>query len=456
MTTPFDYAAQHQERFVRQLSDWLRIPSVSTDLAFKNDILRAAHWLAEDMRRIGLENVALMETGGHPVVYGEWLHAGPDKPTVLVYGHYDVQPAVMEDGWTNPPFEPVIRDDKLIARGASDDKGQVMIQLKAIEALLATGTCPVNVKYLIEGEEESGSTNLTRFVNQNKALLKADLCLISDTGIRSADQPVIVYGLRGILSMELIVTGPKRDLHSGAGGNIHNPAQAICEIIAQLHHPDGSVNVAGFYDRVPTLSEQERALLNRADDTDAEWEAYMGNLPVWGEPGYTRIERRGARPTLEINGIASGYAGEGFKTVLPARAIAKISCRLVPDQDPKEIFELVKARIAELTPPTVRVELKMLDYGHPAITPIDHPATQAAVRAYGAHFPNEPLYVRGGGSIPVVADFQNIMGLPVVLLGFALPDSGAHGPDENFSLTMYARGIDTVITYLHEVATLKA
>lgn len=456
MTTPFEYAAQHQERFVRQLSDWLRIPSISTDLAFKNDILRAAHWLAEEMRRIGLENVALMETGGHPVVYGEWLHAGPEKPTVLIYGHYDVQPAVMEDGWTNPPFEPVIRDDKLIARGSSDDKGQVMIQLKAIEALLATGTCPVNVKYLIEGEEESGSTNLTRFVSQNKALLKADLCLISDTNIRSVDQPVIVYGLRGILSMELIVTGPKRDLHSGAGGNIHNPAQAICEIIAQLHHPDGSVNVAGFYDRVPALSEQERALLNRADDTDAEWEAYMGSLPVWGEPGYTRIERRGARPTLEINGIASGYAGEGFKTVLPARAIAKISCRLVPDQDPKEIFELVKARIAELTPPTVNVEFKMLDYGHPAITPIDHPATQAAVRAYGAHFPNQPLYVRGGGSIPVVADFQTIMGLPVVLLGFALPDSGAHGPDENFSLTMYARGINTVISYLHEVAALKA
>jgi acetylornithine deacetylase/succinyl-diaminopimelate desuccinylase-like protein len=455
MTSAFDYAAQHQERFVRQLADWLRIPSVSTDPAFKHDVLRAAQWLAEDMRRSGLENVTIMETGGHPVVYADWLHAGSDKPTVLVYGHYDVQPAAVEDGWTYPPFEPVIREDRIIARGSSDDKGQVMIQLKAVESLLKTGTCPVNVKYLIEGEEESGSTNLTRFINEHKALLKADLCLISDTGIRSVDQPVIVYGLRGILSMELIITGPKRDLHSGAGGNIHNPAQALCEIVAQLHHPDGSVAVPSFYDRVAALSEQERALLNRADDTEEEWEAYMGDLPVWGEPGFSRVERRGARPTLEVNGLASGYAGEGFKTVLPARAVAKLSCRLVPHQDPREIFHLVQARVAELTPPTVRTELKMLDYGFPAVTPIDHPATQAAVRAYSAHFPREPLFVRGGGSIPVVADVQTLLGLPVVLLGFALPDSSAHGPDENFSLEMYGKGIKTVITYLHEVAALR-
>lgn len=454
MTTPHEYASQHRDRFIHELSDWLRIPSISTDMAFKADIERAAAWLADNMRGIGLENVAIMPTGGHPVVYADWLHAGADKPTLLIYGHYDVQPAVMEDGWTTPPFEPVIRGNKLIARGSSDDKGQVMAQLKAIEALLATDGCPVNVKYLIEGEEESGSENLNRFIEEHKDLLHADICLISDTSVRSVDQPVLMYGMRGILSMEVIVSGPKRDLHSGYGGNIHNPAQALSEIIAALHQPDGSVSVPGFYERVQLLTEAERAQINSVDESEAEWEAMMGDLPEWGEPGYSRIERRGTRPTLEINGIAGGYAGEGFKTVLPARAIGKISCRLVPDQHPDEIFEQVKAYILALTPPTVRVEVRKLDAGHPAITPIDHPATLAAVRAYGQHFPQQPVFVRGGGSIPVIAQFQTLLQLPVVLLGFSLPDSAAHGPDENFDLTMYARGIDTIITYLQEVAAL--
>ena len=454
MANAYDYARDNDARFIEQLAEWIRIPSISTDLAFKNDILRAANWLADDMRHIGLENIAVMETGGHPVVYGDWLHAGADKPTVLIYGHHDVQPAVMEDGWTSNPFEPVIKNDRIYGRGSSDDKGQVMIQLRAIESLLANGGCPVNVKYLIEGEEESGTINLERFIANHKPLLKADICLISDTGVKSEDQPVLVYGLRGLVSMELTVSGPKRDLHSGYGGNVHNPIQALSEIIAALHNADGSINVKGFYDKVQLLSDPERQQLNLADDSEADWQAVMGDLPVWGEPGYSKIERRGARPTLELNGIAGGYAGEGFKTVLPAKAIAKISCRLVPDQDPEEIFNLVKARIAELTPPTVRVDIRKLDGGHPAITPIDHPATIAAVNAYQKHFPNAPQFVRGGGSIPVVAEFQKQLGLPVVLLGFALPDSAAHGPDENFSLTMYRRGIATVISWFEEVAKL--
>jgi acetylornithine deacetylase/succinyl-diaminopimelate desuccinylase-like protein len=320
---------------------------------------------------------------------------------------------------------------------------------------LASGELAVNVKYLIEGEEESGSDNLNRFIANNKDLLKADICMISDTGVKSPDQPVLVYGLRGIVTMEVVVSGPKRDLHSGYGGNIHNPIQALSEILAQLHHPDGAVNVPHFYDDVPTVSESERQRLNIGEDTPADWESIMGDLPIWGEPTYTQVERRGIRPTLELNGIAGGYAGEGFKTVLPAKAIAKISCRLVPNQDPYKIFDLVKARIAELTPATVRVSVRFIDCGYPAITPLDHPATEAAVRAYQQHFANEPLYVRGGGSIPVVAEFQKQMGLPVVLLGFALPDSAAHGPDESFHLGMYERGIATIITYLQDIATLK-
>ncbi len=327
-----------------------------------------------------------------------------------------------------------------------------MVHIKAIEALLATGGCPVNVKYLIEGEEESGSANLQRFIENNRDLLAADICLISDTGIKSVDEPVLIYGLRGLMCMEVIVSGPRRDLHSGYGGNVHNPAQALCEIIAQLHDSEGRVTVPGFYDNVRAATAEERAQLARAEDSDADWEAVMGDLPVYGEPGYNRIERRGIRPTLEINGLASGYAGAGFKTVLPAKAIAKISCRLVPDQTPAEIYEKVSSYIRSITPPTVRLEMRQIDGGHPAITPIDHPATQAAVRAYARNWESEVLFARMGGSIPVVADFQKLMNLPVVLLGFALPDSAAHGPDENFHLGMYSKGISTVIACLHELA----
>lgn len=452
--TAYEYAEKHHEAFVDQLAHWLKIPSISTDPAFKPDIQRAAEWLAEDMTRIGLENVQILPTGGHPVVYADWLHAGVDKPTILVYGHYDVQPAVIEDGWTQDPFTPRFANDRIYARGASDDKGLVMCQLKAMEALLATGGSPVNVKYLIEGEEESGSENLQRFIQQNTALLQADVCLISDTGVKSLEEPLIIYGLRGLVTMDVIVSGPKRDLHSGLGGNIHNPIQALSEILAQLHHPDGRVNVDGFYDDIPALTDEERAELSKAEDSQSDWEAYMGDLPRWGEPGFNNVERRGARPTLEINGIAGGYAGEGFKTVLPAKAWAKVSCRLVPNQDPHTIFERVKAKIMSITPPTVRVEVKLHDSGKPAMTPIDHPATQSAVRAYAKHWGNSPLFVRMGGSIPVVADFQSIMNLPVVLLGFALPDSGAHGPDENFNLTAFKKGVATIITYLHEVSTM--
>lgn len=319
MNSALNYAAQHARRFVDQLFELLRIPSISTDPAYKEEVQRAAEWVAEDMRRIGLDDVQIIPTAGHPLVYGQWLKAGLDKPTLLIYGHYDVQPAAIADGWTSNPFEPVIREGRVIARGASDDKGQVMIHLKAIEALLASGGCPVNVKYLIEGEEESSTINLERFIRENHALLQADICLISDTNSRSLTQPEIVYGLRGLMCMEITIHGPRYDLHSGRGGMIHNPAQALCEIIAALHDEHGRVAVPGFYDAVKPLSDEERAMLQRAEWTDAEWQAMMGDLPDWGEVGYNKIERSGARPTLEVNGISGGYSGEGFKTVLPTR-----------------------------------------------------------------------------------------------------------------------------------------
>ncbi|MCA9913236.1 MAG: dipeptidase [Anaerolineae bacterium] len=453
MATPQEYIAENLDKFRTQLMDWLSIPSISTDPTKVNSVRQAAEWLAADMMRIGLENVEIMPTAGHPAVYAEWNGAGADAPTVLVYGHYDVQPAVIEDGWDGDPFIPRLQDGKIYARGATDDKGQTMIQMKAVETMLATGGCPVNLKYLIEGEEEIGSAHLAEFVEQHKEKLAADYCLISDTGIAGEDQPLLVYSLRGIVTMTVRITGPVRDLHSGKyGGMIHNPAQAAAEIVAQLHKPDGSVAVPGFYDDVLALSDDEREQLAKADVTAEEWAAAMADLPDWGEAGYSKIERTGARPTLEINGIQSGYAGDGFKTVLPAQAIVKVSCRIVANQDPEDIYNKVKSYIESLAPDTVRVKVSSEHNGHPALTPIDHPAVQAAVRAYAKNFPNPPLYVRGGGSIPVVAELQRILGTPVVLLGFGLPDSQAHGPNESFHLVMFEKGIQTVVDFMNEMA----
>jgi len=451
--TPQEYISEHMDKFRAQLMEWLSIPSVSTDPQRVNAVRQAAEWLAADMMRMGLENVEIMPTAGHPAVYAEWNGAGEGAPTVLVYGHYDVQPAVVEDGWAGAPFTPRLVDGKIYARGATDDKGQTMIQMKAAESLLATGGCPVNLKYLIEGEEEIGSRHLAALVEEHQEKLAADLCLISDTGIAGEEQPLLVYSLRGIVTMTVHVSGPLRDLHSGKyGGMIHNPAQAAAEIVAQLHNADGSVAVPGFYDDVLPLSEEERVRLAEAEAVEEDWSATMGDLPDWGEAGYSRVERTGARPTLEINGIQSGYAGEGFKTVLPAQAIVKISCRIVANQDPEDIFAKVRDYILKITPDTVRVEVQEEHHGHPALTPIDHPAAQAAVTAYAQNFANPPLYLRGGGSIPVVAEIQRILKTPVVLLGFGLPDAQAHGPNESFHLSMYEKGIKTVVTFLHEVA----
>jgi acetylornithine deacetylase/succinyl-diaminopimelate desuccinylase-like protein len=450
MTNAHEFAKSNANRFRDQLKDLIRIPGVSTLPERAGDLKRTAEWIADDMRRVGLNNVEVIPTAGHPIVYGEWLGA-KDAPTVLVYGHYDVQPAEMADGWDSDPFDPVERNGLIYARGSSDDKGQVFAQLKAVESLLATGA-PVNIKFIVEGEEEIGSAHLGPFVSSNKERLKADISVISDGGMLSIDRPTITYGLRGLVAMELEVTGPTHDLHSGQyGGTVHNPVQALAEIIAQLHNPDGSVAVPGFYDDVLTLDASERAELQKTAPTEDDWRKATGAPLPWGEADYKIHERIGARPTLEINGIAGGFSGIGFKTVLPAKAMAKISCRLVSNQQSARIFELVKDYIAKITPPTVHSELRLHSGGEPALVDLNAPAIQAAISAYEQGWGARPVFSREGGSIPVVADFQRQLGIPVILMGYGLDSDGAHGPNEHFSIDMFHRGIDTAIYFFEEV-----
>ncbi len=454
MASPREYAREHAQQFREQLYDLVRIPSVSTDPAHKGDVRRAGEWIASEMRRIGANHVELLETGGHPVVYGDWLGAGEDAPTVLIYGHYDVQPAEMADGWTSEPFEPVERNGMIYARGSSDDKGQMFIHIKALESYLASeGKAPVNIKYMIEGEEEIGSFHLPDFIRANKERFKADVCVISDTGMRDIHQPAITYGLRGMTYMQLDVTGPAHDLHSGGfGGMVHNPALALAQIIARLHNPDNSIAVPGFYDDVVALSTEERAELAKQDIPEETLKQDAGVPASWGEAAYTLRERISARPTMEINGLLSGWTGTGAKTVLPAKAMAKISCRLVANQDPYKIYELVKQYVAQITPPSIRSEVTLINAGYPALVDVHTPAMQAAVRAYERGWGVTPIFAREGGSIPVVADFKNELGLDSLLMGYGLNTDGAHGPDEHFSVEMFHKGIDTAICFLEELA----
>lgn len=456
MTTAFEYANSNANTFRSQLHDLLRIPSVSTDPSRNDDVQQAAEWIAQNMRDAGIENVEIMPTGGHPVVYGDWLHA-TDAPTVLVYGHYDVQPAVKEDGWQSEPFTPEERDGFIYARGASDDKGQMFIHIKAVESLLETdGKLPVNIKFLLEGEEEIGSPNLPGFVEQNKDKLTADVCIISDTGMQSPDTPSIYYSLRGLVALEVHVQGPSTDLHSGGyGGAVHNPIQALTEILSALHNEDGSVAVPGFYDEVVALGQHERDELKKSAVSADVFQRVTGVPQIWGEPDYAINERIGARPTLEINGIGGGFQGDGVKTVLPAKAFAKITCRLVADQAPETIFERIRDYITQITPPTVNVEvtLSKTGMGHPVLVDIETPAMQAAIKAYEKGWGAKPIFLRGGGSIPIVADFRQILSVPVLLMGFGLNDDGAHGPNEHFNIEMFHKGIDTTIHFLNEISS---
>jgi acetylornithine deacetylase/succinyl-diaminopimelate desuccinylase-like protein len=458
MKAAIQYAQDNASRFEAELFDLLKIPSVSTDPAFAPQVRQAAEWVASDLRAIGVPNVEIIPTQRHPIVYGEWLGAGPDAHTVLIYGHYDVQPADRADGWHTEPFNPVVKDGFVYARGATDDKGQFFAHLKAVEALLKTeGRLPVNVKFLIEGEEESGGENLAKYVREHSERLRADVCIISDGSMPSIDLPTIVYSVRGIIGFEIILHGPGTDLHSGMyGGTVHNPIQALAEIIAQLHHTDGSVAVPGFYDDVLPLTPAEREVIaNGGGYTFEQWQANTGAPAEWGEKDYTINERIGARPTLEITGFGGGYFGQGLKNVIPAKAIAKGSARLVANQDPMKIFELIKARIHALTPPTVRVEVNYIASGLPASVDINDPAMTAAVNAYKNGWGHTPVFKREGGSLPIVADLNNHVHMPVLLVGFGLDTDGIHGPNERFSLDMFHKGIVTSIHFLYEASRIK-
>ena len=451
-----EFSREHAERFRRELHELLRIPSLSGDPAHAADIRRAAEWLADHLRGIGAENVAVMETAGHPVVYGEWLGAGPDAPSVLVYGHYDVVPAAREDGWDTEPFEPVEKDGKIYARGATDDKGQLFIHVKAFEAYMQAGGPPVNLKFLLEGEEEVASPNMRPFLEANLDLLRADVCVISDSSMPAIDHPSILHSLRGMTYLEIHVEGPHDDLHSGFyGGAVHNPALALVEILGWLHDADHSVTVPGFYDDVVSLTEAERAEIAKTAISDEQLLADTGAPAVWGEANFTIKERVTARPTLEINGIGSGWTGPGPKTIIPATAMAKVSCRLVGNQDPHAVYEQIRDYVESLTPETVRVRTELITTGEPALIDFNLPEMQAAVRAYERGWGATPTFTRGGGSIPIVADLYNLLDIPVVMMGYGLDTDGLHGTNEHFSIEMFHRGIETAIVYLEELAALE-
>jgi acetylornithine deacetylase/succinyl-diaminopimelate desuccinylase-like protein len=425
---------------------FLRIPSISALPDHAADCRAAAGWLVGALTSAGIEHAEVCETAGHPVVYADWLHA-PGAPTVLVYGHYDVQPVDPLELWTSPPFEPVIDGERLLARGAADDKGQVHAHLMAAEAILATrGGFPVNLKYLFEGEEESGSVNLDRWLDENKARLAADLVVVSDTGFFEGNMPAITTGLRGLMYAQIDVVGHEVDLHSGGfGGVVENPANALAQIIAALKGPDGRIRIPGFYDDVVPLSEADRADFAALPFDEDAYLDRLGLPSLVGEVGYTTLERRGGRPTLDVDGMWAGFTGTGSKTIIPAHAHAKVSCRLVVAQEPGRIFERLKAYVGEIAPPGVTTTVTFLGGGRPSLTPRDHPATQAAARAIEATFGRAPVYIREGGSIPVCASFESILGLPVVLLGFVQPDCNAHAPNEWMDLANYETGIRTIV-----------
>jgi acetylornithine deacetylase/succinyl-diaminopimelate desuccinylase-like protein len=448
-----EYAHQNHERFLTELKEILTIPSISTDPQNKPDMQHAAEWMAGQLRAIGMENVQIMPTAGHPVVYGDWLHAAKSAPTVMVYGHYDVQPPDPMELWLTPPFEPAVRGDNLFARGSADMKGQVVASFKAVEAIVKTGGLPINVKWLIEGEEEIGSEHLDDFIKNHKELLACDFCLNTDAGILAEDKPSITTGLRGLAYFELRVHGPSKDLHSGLyGGIIHNPAQALAELIAGMHDKKGHVTLPGFYDRVRKISKKEHKDFARLPLKKKLYLEQTNAPALWGEPGFTPPERLGARPTLEINGLLSGFTGPGSKTVLPAWAMAKISCRLVPDQTPKETGKQLEKYLKANAPKDVKWELKYLHGAGAALVGTDTPGVKAMSKAMESVWGKTPYLLREGGSIGVVEQLQKRLGVDSVLSGFGLPDCDAHSPNEKLHLPTWDRGIDTLIRFFFNLA----
>jgi len=439
-----NYIETHKDRFINELFDLLRIPSVSADPNFKNDVFKTADAVKERLVAAGADKVEICSTAGYPIVYGEKI-IDTKLPTVLVYGHYDVQPADPIELWHSGPFEPVIKDGKIYARGACDDKGQMYMHVKAFELMMQTNSLPCNVKFMIEGEEEIGSDNLAEFVKQNKAKLKADVILISDTGIIANDIPSITVGLRGLSYIEVEVTGPNRDLHSGLyGGAVANPINILCEMIAKMKDDKNHISIPGFYDDVEILSAEERAEMAKAPFSLDEYKKALDLSDIHGEDGYTTNERNSIRPTLDVNGIWGGYTGEGAKTVIASKAYAKISMRLVPHQNSSKITELFKNYFESIAPKSVKVKVKPHHGGEPVVTPSTSVAYKAASNAMEATFGKKPIPVRSGGSIPIVAMFKSELGLDSVLMGFGLDSDAIHSPNEHFGVFNYLKGIETI------------
>ena len=456
-----EYIKQNLPRFQEELMDLLRIPSVSADPAHKADVQKAAEFVADSLAKAGADTVEVVTTAGHPIVYGEKI-VDPQAPTILIYGHYDVQPPDPLDLWESGPFEPVVKktdehpEGAIYARGSADDKGQFFMHIKAFEAMLATESLHSNVKFMIEGEEEVGSENLETFLKENKDRLTCDMILVSDTAIISNDTPSITVGLRGLSYVEVEVTGPNRDLHSGVyGGAVANPINILAKMIASLQDENNHITIPGFYDDVAIVSDNEREVMNKAP---FDLEAYKKDLnigSVHGEAGYTTLERTSIRPTLDVNGIWGGYIGEGAKTVLPSKASAKISMRLVPNQDPDKITELFAEHFRSIAPPSVKVKVSPHHGGQPVVTPTDTPEYQAAHRAMTKSFGKEPIPVRGGGSIPIVALFEEVLGVKTVLMGFALDSDAIHSPNEKYGLFNFRKGIETIPFFFEEYASKK-
>lgn len=456
-----NYINENKERFLEELLELLRIPSVSAQPEHKADMMSAAEWIKRNLIIAGVDRAEVHETNGHPVVYAEKI-VDESLPTILVYGHYDVQPAEPLDLWDSPPFEPVIKktdihpDGAIFARGSCDDKGQVFMHVKAFEAMNATGHLACNVKFMIEGEEEVGSVHLEKFCGENKDLLKCDVILISDTSVIANDTPSVTVGLRGLSYVEVEVTGPNKDLHSGVyGGGVANPVNILCEMIASLQDEDHRITVDGFYDKVIELSEQEREAVNAAPFDLEEYKKGLKVAEVRGETGYSTIERTSTRPTLDVNGIWGGYIGEGAKTVLPSKAFAKISMRLVPHQDPDEITELFEKHFNKIAPPSVKVKVTPHHGGHPVVTPTNTPEYMAAHQAMKAAYGKDPIPVRGGGSIPIVALFEKVLKSKSVLMGFGLDSDDIHSPNEHYGLFNFYKGIETIPEYFKNYAELK-
>ncbi len=455
MSSLEEYLGQSREQFERDLFELLRIPSVSADSANRADVRRASEWVADQFRRLKFKT-EVVETAGHPIVYAESPPV-PGSPIVLVYGHYDVQPPDPLTEWHTPPFEPTVRDGNVYARGATDDKGQMLTHIKSTQAWIETeGHLPLQLKFVIEGEEEVGSSHLSQFIESHRKQLACDCVVISDTSQFAAGQPAITYGLRGIAYYELRLSGPKQDLHSGTfGGAVTNPANALCSMLAALINDRGQVQIPGFYDEVESLSSRERAEFKKLPFDEAQFMKQLGVAALRGEEGFSTLERRWARPTFDVSGLSSGYQGEGAKTVLPARAVAKFSFRLVPKQDPKKISASLEKRLRELCPPGIKMELIDFHGAPGVVVPLDSPYVAAAERAIEQGFGKRPVFMREGGSIPVVATFHDLLGVDTLLLGWGLDDDNTHSPNEKFSLADFHRGIKASAYLWRELGQLK-